>query len=119
MTRVVAPRGASYTRAMPRATSAAPRAGRDPEEGPRHSGRILLRMPPELHAELADTAEREGVSLNQLLTRLLADGVSGTTEGGADGPSRSLRTALLVNLVLVGILAVAAIVLVVVAIRAT
>ena len=76
-------------------------------------------MPPELHGELAERAERDGVSLNQLLTRLLAEGVGTTPREARDGTPRSLRTALIVNLVLVGILAVAAIVLVVIAIRAT
>jgi HicB-like protein involved in pilus formation len=105
---------------MSRSTPGAQRADRDPDDAPRYSGRILLRMPSELHAELADRAERDGVSLNQLLTRLLAEGVGSAprTDSG-DGPPRSLRTVLFVNLVLVGILAVAAIVLVVIAIRAT
>ena len=105
---------------MSRSTPGAQRADRDPDDAPRYSGRILLRMPPELHGDLADRAERDGVSLNQLLTRLLAEGV-GSTPGteAQDGAPRSLRTVLFVNLVLVGILAVAAIVLVVVAIRAT
>ena len=105
---------------MSRSTPGAQRADRDPDDAPRYSGRILLRMPPELHGDLADRAERDGVSLNQLLTRLLAEGV-GSAPGteARDGAPRSLRTVLFVNLVLGGILAVAAIVLVVVAIRAT
>ena len=37
-------------------------------EKPAPSGRLLLRMPAALHAELARTAEREGVSLNQFIT---------------------------------------------------
>ena len=77
-------------------------------------------MPPELHGELAERAERDGMSLNQLLTRLLAEGVgSASRTESRDAAPRSLRTVLFVNLVLVGILAVAAIVLVVIAIRAT
>ena len=105
---------------MSRSTPAAPRADRDPDDAPRYSGRILLRMPPELHGELAERAERDGVSLNQLLTRLLTEGVGAAPrEVVRDDTPRSLRTALFVNLVLVGILAVAAIVLVVIAIRAT
>ena len=105
---------------MSRSTPAAPRADRERDDAPRYSGRILLRMPPELHGELAERAERDGVSLNQLLTRLLAEGVGvASREEASGGAPRSLRTALIVNLVLVGILAVAAIVLVVVAIRAT
>jgi hypothetical protein len=103
---------------MARATSAAPQGARDPGEAPRHSGRLLLRMPPELHGELAERAEREGLSLNQLITRLLADGVSGDA-GRARGASRGLRLALALNLALVTLLAVAAIVLVVVALQAT
>jgi hypothetical protein len=105
---------------MSRSTPGAQRADRDPDDAPRYSGRILLRMPPELHGELAERAERDGMSLNQLLTRLLAEGVGSSprTESRDAAPS-SLRTVLFVNLVLVGILAVAAIVLVVIAIRAT
>ncbi|MGE5691473.1 MAG: toxin-antitoxin system HicB family antitoxin [Pseudomonadota bacterium] len=100
---------------MARATSAAPHGDRDPEDAPRHSGRLLLRMPPELHGELAERAERDGVSLNQLITRLLAAGVR--TPSARERPSRGLRIALAVNLVLVAILAAAALVLVVVALR--
>ena len=42
----------------------------------RHSGRLLLRMPQSLHAELAEAAEREDVSLNQYITNALAAAVS-------------------------------------------
>jgi len=41
------------------------------EEG--YSGRILLRMPKFLHAQLAQQAEWEGASLNQHVVTLLAD----------------------------------------------
>jgi HicB-like protein involved in pilus formation len=117
---VVVPRAGPYTRRMARATSVAPEGGRDPGEAPRHSGRLLLRMPPELHGELAEQAEQSGLSLNQLITRLLAEGLAATREGRGRGPaSRPLRIALAVNLALVAILAVASIVLVVVALRAT
>jgi antitoxin HicB len=37
------------------------------------SGKILLRMPPPLHAELAKQALRQNVSLNLLLNMILAD----------------------------------------------
>ncbi|MGI8608959.1 MAG: toxin-antitoxin system HicB family antitoxin [Candidatus Dormibacteria bacterium] len=40
-----------------------------------HSGRFLVRLPQSLHADLTRTAEREGVSLNQLVTNLLASAV--------------------------------------------
>jgi antitoxin HicB len=43
---------------------------------PSYSGRVLLRMPLTLHAELARGAEREGVSLNTFMTNALAGAVS-------------------------------------------
>lgn len=36
------------------------------------SGKLLLRMPKSLHRRLAETAEREGVSLNQHIVSLLS-----------------------------------------------
>jgi antitoxin HicB len=54
------------------------REGREvPEPKPvdEHSGRLLLRMPRTLHAELTRLAEREGVSLNQFITDALASAV--------------------------------------------
>ena len=58
--------------------SEALREGREvPEPKPvdEHSGRLLLRMPRTLHAELTRLAEREGVSLNQFITDALASAV--------------------------------------------
>jgi antitoxin HicB len=40
------------------------------------SGRLLVRMPSSLHADLARQADAEGVSLNQLITGMLASGVA-------------------------------------------
>jgi len=54
---------------------AARREGRevpDPKFLQSHSGRLLLRMPQTLHAELSRVAEREGASLNQFITDVLA-----------------------------------------------
>jgi antitoxin HicB len=54
---------------------AAERDGRDvpdPKSLQSHSGRLLLRMPQTLHAELSRVAERERVSLNQFITDVLA-----------------------------------------------
>lgn len=42
---------------------------------PSPSGRLLLRMPPGLHAELARAAERDGVSLNGYITSRLGESV--------------------------------------------
>jgi len=47
---------------------------RDVEE---YSGKILVRIPKNLHRTLAHVAKREGVSLNQYITSLVAAGVRG------------------------------------------
>ena len=44
----------------------------EPKSVQSHSGRLLLRMPLTLHAELSRVAERENVSLNQFITDVLA-----------------------------------------------
>jgi DNA-binding CsgD family transcriptional regulator len=62
----------------------------EPEEPKAHSGRLLVRMPPSLHTQLAETAEREGVSLNTLVTGALA-GAVGWRDGGADEARHHLR----------------------------
>jgi RNA polymerase sigma-B factor len=100
-----------------------------------HSGRLLLRMPQSLHAELAEAAEREEVSLNQFITNSLAaavhwrrpeDATSGyepEQEPPLDQPAaqttspppRWLRAALLTNIVVVAVAAVVAVVLLLVA----
>jgi predicted HicB family RNase H-like nuclease len=46
-----------------------------------YSGRTVLRMPTELHAQLALEAERQGVSLNTLLLTLLAGGIGFKLDG--------------------------------------
>lgn len=53
--------------------------GRDipePKSATSHSGRLLLRMPRTLHADLTRASEREGVSLNQFITDVLASAVA-------------------------------------------
>jgi RNA polymerase sigma-B factor len=86
-----------------------------------HSGRLLLRMPKTLHAELAARSDADGVSLNQYIVSALARAVSGEELPGAateqERRERSLRTALVVNAVVVGLAAVTAIVLLIVALR--
>jgi predicted RNase H-like HicB family nuclease len=47
-----------------------PKASRPAAE--QHSGKVLLRMPRSLHAEVAQAAKREGVSLNQYLVFLVS-----------------------------------------------
>jgi RNA polymerase sigma-B factor len=95
-----------------------------------HSGRLLVRMPQSLHAELARVAEHEGVSLNTLITGALASSVAwrdGAVDGLAvvdagaqdDRPARQrprwTSIALAANLVVVVLAAIVAIVLLVVA----
>ena len=60
---------------------------------PSHSGKLLVRMPATLHDELARTAESEGVSLNQLITGVLASSVAwrSAARSHAEGGDRSLR----------------------------
>ena len=96
-----------------------------------HSGRLLLRMPEGLHNALAQESEREGTSLNALITGLLADAVGwhgdGTSSrtaqrrGRRDTPapaaSRGVARLLAVNLVVVAAVGIVAVVLLVQALR--
>ncbi|WP_066376670.1 MULTISPECIES: type II toxin-antitoxin system HicB family antitoxin [unclassified Anabaena] len=43
-----------------------------PSSDDSYSGKLLVRMPKSLHRHLAETAEREGVSLNQYIVFLLS-----------------------------------------------
>jgi antitoxin HicB len=44
----------------------------EPQEAPQYSGRFVLRIPKSMHRELANEAEAEGVSLNSLVSNVLA-----------------------------------------------
>lgn len=48
-----------------------------PSYPPEYSGKFNVRLPKSLHRRLAQRAEREGVSLNQLVVALLAEGAAG------------------------------------------
>jgi RNA polymerase sigma-B factor len=103
----------------------------EPRGASTHSGRLMLRMPQSLHAELAQAAERDDVSLNQFITGSLASAV-GWRQPGAAGqkapepeeplpePSsprpggRWTGRALVVNAVLLGLAALAAVALLIV-----
>jgi hypothetical protein len=91
-----------------------------------HSGRLLLRMPESLHAELARASERAGLSLNAFINDALATAVGGRREatrpvaqtGHADrGRRRFVERLLVANLVVVAGVGVLAIVLLVQALR--
>jgi hypothetical protein len=99
-------------------------ARRADEERQSFSGRLLLRMPPALHAEVSRKAELERVSLNQFITTAVAGAVGWGDEDGerhdAAAPRISRRTlavALAANLVVVGIAGVVALALLVAAWR--
>ncbi|MGH3132305.1 MAG: toxin-antitoxin system HicB family antitoxin [Gaiellaceae bacterium] len=92
---------------------------------PRHSGKLLVRMPATLHDELARAAESEGVSLNQLITGVLAGAVEwratdAAPEGAAAGQGlwgRWTPIALAANFAVVLVAAIVAIAVLVVALR--
>jgi predicted HicB family RNase H-like nuclease len=135
-------RGASPEEAVQRAWAAveelagpASERARDEEAkakpAARHSGKLLVRMPATLHDELARAAEAEGVSLNQLITGVLAGAVEwrsgeerSSSRPGAAGsaptetlPGRLTRAALAANLAVVSVAAIVAIALLVAAWR--
>jgi hypothetical protein len=105
--------------ATPDAVRDEPPEGSGPKQRQRsgsYSGRLLLRMPRSLHEELARASDRDGVSLNQFITGVLASAVDwrrendGTGEGvRARSRPRGLALLLVLNLVLVGLAAAAAI----------
>jgi hypothetical protein len=102
---------------MSASPSAPERSKRGSKANP--SGRLLLRMPAALHAELAQAAEREGVSLNQFITRALAGRIGWGTEGeqsedssapaADDRRTNLVAVALVVNAIVIGLAAAAAI----------
>jgi antitoxin HicB len=148
-------RGATPNEALDGASAAmaewletAKREGKDvpePKTSQSHSGRLLLRMPQSLHAELSRAAERENVSLNQFITDALAGALGwraparkahvtraapiegdGTVEPRAAGDprgtsagsqkrSRFSSTVFVVNCIIVGVAALVAIVVLVAA----
>jgi RNA polymerase sigma-B factor len=114
--------GRAFDKAAP-PESAVKKPGRSPakrEAG--HSGRLLLRMPQSLHADLAEAAEREDVSLNQFITNALSAAVGWHREHGdapirASAPPRWLPAALVTNIVVVVIAGVIALLLLIVALQ--
>ena len=90
------------------------------QKTPLPSGRLLLRMPPDLHGELAQAAEREGTSLNGYIIARLSESVGRATDDGAASAPRALSSVtltrlLIANVVTVTIASVAAVVILLVA----
>ena len=106
----------------------------NPKAGPSYSGRFLVRMPGELHEQIALEAERREVSLNRYVNETLSSSVGLDSPDRADPPSSpsgasnlpqgagrrsrsNLRMALAANLLLVALAGAAAIVLLVLAVQ--
>ena len=97
----------------------------DDVEAQTFSGRLLLRMPPTLHAALAREAERERTSLNRFIVRALVQALDPLQAAEHDMPEpepeptqrgpRLLGIALIANLVAIVVAAGIAIALLVVA----
>ena len=74
-------------------------------------------MPRTLHGALTEAAEREGTSLNQFITGTLASAIGWSGDGKARpmrpapqaGPSRTLVAVLVANAVAVGLAAIGAV----------
>jgi multisubunit Na+/H+ antiporter MnhC subunit len=98
---------------------AATTASVEERDKPAPSGRLLLRMPRTLHADLAQAAEREGTSLNQFITAALATRIGSGPDESRNEPNRTqsrvIAAALVANAVVIGLAAVAAIAVLVVA----
>ena len=101
------------------AASSLPAEEPEDQDKPAPSGRLLLRMPRTLHADLAQAAEREGTSLNQFITAALATKIgSGPDEQHSEsqqGQSKVIAVALVANAVVIGLAAVVAIAVLIVA----
>ena len=100
-------------------------AGRDvppPGAAAAHSGKLLVRMPRSLHAELVRGSEREGTSLNAYMVAALSASVAWRRSGEsgsapAPPPSRGLSLALKANLVVLAVAAAVAIALLITALQ--
>jgi hypothetical protein len=84
-----------------------------------HSGRLLLRMPQTLHAQLAARSDAEGVSLNQYIVEALTRTLTNAPEAAeaARPVPRSLRLSLVANAIVVALAAATCVALLVVAWR--
>jgi RNA polymerase sigma-B factor len=100
----------------PPAEADEPPPAEPPPEQPssRHSGRVLVRMTPALHDELANAAERERISLNQFITNALSSAVG---DAPRSRTPRWLPAAIVTNIVILAATGIVALVLLVVALN--
>jgi antitoxin HicB len=85
-----------------------------------HSGKLLVRMPRSLHAELVRASDREGTSLNAYIVAALSASVAWRRPGERDesptpATGRGLSLALKANLVVLAVAAAVAIALLITA----
>lgn len=73
-----------------------------------HSGRLLLRMPEALHADLARAADRAGISLNAYITETLTQTVGRPREQSRGAKPRRNRR-LVERLLVVNVIVLAAV----------
>jgi RNA polymerase sigma-B factor len=85
-----------------------------PRRAGERSGRILVRMPPPMHDELAQAAERAGVSLNQHITNVLGSALGAEHEGARRVP-RWLPAAIVANIALLTLFCLAGVIVLLVA----
>jgi antitoxin HicB len=98
-------------------------AGREvppPGAAAAHSGKLLVRMPRSLHAELVRASDREGTSLNAYIVAALSASVAWRRPGERDASAapaagRGLSLALKANLVVLAVAAAVAIALLITA----
>jgi len=96
----------------------------EPDAAASHSGRLLVRMPKSLHAELSRAAEREGASLNAYIIGVLSASIGWRQPDNPkrdDAPAprprsaRGLSLALIANLVVLAVAAAIAVALLITA----
>src|SRR5215218_1127709 len=84
-----------------------------------HSGKLLVRMPRSLHAELVRASDREGTSLNAYIVAALSASVAWRRPGQSGAPpasaGRGLSLALKANLIVLAVAAAVAIALLITA----
>ena len=106
---------AAVADAVERWVRAAEAEGREvppPGAAAAHSGKLLVRMPRSLHAELVRASDREGTSLNAYIVAALSASVAWRRPDGAAAPgppARALSRALAINLVVLVLVAAVAI----------
>ncbi len=110
---------AAVAEAVERWVREAEAEGRDvppPGAAAAHSGKLLVRMPRSLHADLVRASEREGTSLNAYIVAALAASVAwrrpaAGSEPAPRPPGRALSRALAINVVVLLLVAAVAIAL--------